>query len=349
MHSADITAASGPQWAAAGVDAHGTRSTSFIRRENSTEPSAFQNDLITSGLPNLFVVGSAKAGTTALYHYFKLHPQIFVPTSIKETNFMAFCGRRPCLAGPRDNVRSASRSITELDAYRNLYSARTVEPIAADVSPSYLYYPQAAERIAQLCPGAKIVIVLRNPVECAFSMYAMMRNDLREPCRDFSEAFRLSAERIAAGWEWGWDYQVYPKYWQAVSRYQRLFPASQLFIRRYTDLKQNPEWFYRELNVFLGTESIDLAYANRQVNAAPRRVDLARRWKIGRWSLRAARVAGLIFPRGLRSTLRSRLLDAPAYVLSADDRLMLLDHFGPDILELARCLPLDLSGWLRSK
>ena len=114
-------------------------------------------------------------------------------------------------------------------------------------------------------------------------------------------------------------------------------------------MKQNPEQFYRELNLFLGTESIDLSYANRQVNTAPRRADLVRRWKIGRWSLRAARVGGLIFPRAWKSAIYRQFLDTPAYTLSADDRLMLLDHFGPDILELARCLPLDLSGWLRSK
>ena len=304
---------------------------------------------LAAGLPNLFVVGSAKAGTTALYHYFKLHPQIFVPDSVKETNFMSFYGGMPPLNGPRDRIRSASKSITDWIEYQRLFSACGEELIAADVSPSYLYYPHAAEKIAELCPTAKIVIILRNSVECAFSMYAMMRNDQREPCRNFLEAFGRSFERIAAGWEWGWDYQGYPKYSLAVARYQRLFPASQLFISLYTDLKRQPEQFYRELNAFLGTDTIDLAYANRQVNTAPCRADIVRRWKLGRWCLRAARVAGLLCPPTLKSTIRSRLLDAPAFTLSVNDRLMLIDHFGPDILELARCLSLDLSGWLRSK
>ena len=179
-------------------------------------------------------------------------------------------------------------------------------------------------------------------------MYAMMRNDLREPCRNFLEAFDRSFERIAAGWEWGWDYQGYPKYSLAVARYQRLFPASQLFISLYTDLKRQPEQFYRELNAFLGTDTIDLAYANRQVNTAPCRGASSVVGSSDDGAF-AARVAGLLCPPTLKSTIRSRLLDAPAFTLSANDRLMLIDHFGPDILELARCLSLDLSGWLRSK
>ncbi|HEY2760011.1 MAG TPA: sulfotransferase [Pirellulales bacterium] len=347
MHSVE-TAVSGSQWAAAWVGVNSMRSNEFTTTETVSDGINQRTIALGNGLPNLFVVGSAKAGTTALYHYFKLHPQIFVPDSVKETNYMSFYSGMPALNGPRDKIRSASKSITDFIEYQRLYSARCDELIAADVSPSYLYYPQAAEKIAQVCPGAKIVIILRNPIECSFSMYAMMRNDGRESCRYFRDAFGRSAQRIAAGWEWGWDYQGYPKYWQAVARYQRLFPASQLFIRRYADLKERPENFYRELNDFLGTDSIDLAYANRRVNTAPRRGDLLRRWKLGRWCLRAARIAGLLCPSTVKTTLRRRLLDPPAFTLTTADRLMLIDHFGPDILELTRCLSLDLSGWLRS-
>ena len=56
------------------------------------------------GLPNLFVVGAAKAGTTALYHYFRAHPQIYVSATVKEANYMAYFGGLPDLHGPGDQA-----------------------------------------------------------------------------------------------------------------------------------------------------------------------------------------------------------------------------------------------------
>src|SRR5262249_22582992 len=114
-------------------------------------------------LPNLFVVGPAKTGTSALYHYLRVHPMVYT-TPIKETNYMSFCDGLPPLLGPGDQERIAAKSVLTLAAYRALYANRRDEPVAADVSPSYMHYPQAAAKIAELCPRAKIVIVLRNPV-----------------------------------------------------------------------------------------------------------------------------------------------------------------------------------------
>ncbi len=221
-------------------------------------------------LPDVFVVGAAKSGSTALHQYFRAHPQVFVPGTIKETNYMAFFGGKPRLAGPRD-ATVLEGSITSLPAYQVLYAQRAGERVAADVSPSYLYYPQAAGKIAELCPSAKIVMVLRNPVEAAFSMYAMMRRDVREPCRSFWRAFEQSSQRMAAGWEWAWDYQGCFRYAKQVARYQERFPNAQLFIRRYEDLKNNPAAFYSDLAEFLGIDVVDLERTNRPWNVGPRR------------------------------------------------------------------------------
>ncbi len=142
-----------------------------------------------SGLPNLFVVGAAKAGTTSIYHYFKAHPQIYVSPTVKEANYMAYFNGLPHFTGPGDTTASAGRSVTNLPDYLALYADRTDEPVAADISPCYLHRPQAARKIAELCPRAKIVIVLRNPVESAFSMFSMMQRDGRETCDFFCRGF----------------------------------------------------------------------------------------------------------------------------------------------------------------
>lgn len=300
---------------------------------------------LPSGLPDVFVVGAGKSGTTAIYHYFKTHPQSFVPATVKETNFMAFCDGLPPMGGPGDHI-SAQWSATKIEDYRTLYADRTSERIAVDVSPNYLFYPQAADKIASLCPNAKIVIVLRNPIECVFSLYSMLRREGRETCPTFREAFYRSHERIAAGWQAAWDYENYFRFSEQVARYLSRFPQRNLFIRRYELLKTDPQRFYGELCKFLEIEEIDTRQANRVVNTGATKRDMIRKRLLGRMLLRTARVATLVSPRAWKTALSHRLL-APAFVLSAEDRQMLVDHFSPDILALQDLLDWDLGAWLQ--
>ncbi len=309
--------------------------------------AAQANAAVASHLPDVFVVGAAKSGTTALYHYFKAHPQVFVPATIKETNYMAFYNGLPPLAGPGDRQALAGKSVTRFTDYQALYRSRTNEICAADVSPAYLYCSQAAEKIAELCPRAKIVILLRNPVECAFSMYSMMRRDRREPCHKFWQAFEQSPQRMAAGWEWAWDYQRCAMFAEQVERYQTLFPPQQLFIRRYRELKNQPAAYYRDLCKFLDVSTIGLANANLQVNLSPTRRDMLTKRKAGRWLLRTARLVGLFFPPSVKATIRQKTIGQPAFVLSPEDRRRLIMHFEADIRRLAKLMSWDLSDWLR--
>ena len=128
-------------------------------------------------MPNLFVVGAAKSGTTSLYYLFAAHPEIYVPQSVKETNFMAYEGQTAPLKGPERRGSSfAARSVMDIDQYTSIcIPDGTSEPYAADVSPSYLAVDRGGENIKTNSPNAKIVIVLRNPVEAAYSMFMMKR------------------------------------------------------------------------------------------------------------------------------------------------------------------------------
>lgn len=293
----------------------------------------------------MFVVGAAKSGTTALYAYFKAHPHVFVSPSLKEANYMAFYGGMPPLVGPGDR-QCVGGSITTLPDYQRLYAARANERIAADVSPAYLYYPHAAAKIAELAPRAKIVIVLRNPVECVLSMYSMMRRNKREPCKSLLEAFGQSERRLADGWEWAWDYKNCFKFSAQVAGYLTRFPRRQLFVRRYEDLQEQPERFYRDLTAFLGVSMIDLERSNERVNTAPRRIDMMYNNRFGRLACRVGRRVGRIVPARLARALQQKL-EATAFTLSPRERRTLVDHFGADILELSRLLDWDLRDWVR--
>jgi len=297
-------------------------------------------------LPNLFVAGPAKTGTSALYHYFRVHPQVYT-TPIKETNYMAFCDGLPPLRGPGDQERIAAKSIIALADYRALYAKWRDERVAADVSPTYMHYPRAVTRIAELCPRANIVIVLRNPVECAFSMYSMLRRDGLETCRTFREAMDRGDERRVAGWAIKWDPKRMFRVSDAVARYVELFPRSQLFIRRYELLKMAPAQFYEELCDFLKIEPIDVSQANRRRNAGATRRDLLRAHIGGRALLRMMKVGGLFFPGPWRRSLRHKFLEASALELSASDRKALVDYYADEISKLSQLMSWDLSEWLK--
>jgi hypothetical protein len=271
---------------------------------------------------------------------------VFVPTSIKETNYMAYHEGLPPLNGPGD-MKVVGRSITRLSDYQRLYRGRRQELVAADVSPTYLYHPNAPRKIAELAPHAKIVMILRNPVECALSMFAMMRRDKREPCRQFWQAFERSEQRMADGWEWAWDYQGLFKFFEPVSQYLKLFPRSQLFIRRYEDVQESPLRFYSDLTRFLGLPMIDVNQANQRINTAPKRIDMLKKKRLGRGLCWVGRLAGVVAPGPFKAKCQ-RYLDQPAYVLSPGDRQKLIEHFGDDIYQLSGLLSWDVSDWLRA-
>lgn len=298
-------------------------------------------------LPNLFVVGAAKAGTTAIYHYFKAHAQIYVSENVKEANYMAYFDGLPHFTGPGDMTAGPGNSVTNLADYLDLYADRKDELVAADVSPCYLHLSQAAGKIAALCPRAKIVMVLRNPIESALSMFSMMYRDRRESCDSFVEAFHRSQQRIAAGWEWAWDYQNCFMYSQQVARYLNLFPREQLFIRRYGELKNTPEKFYGELTEFIGVENWKLQDANQWVNTAARRWDRLRRTRRGKILAELARAARKLLPRTICKRLGLNLLEQPAFRLSVHDRRVLVAHFQDDVRRLATLLKWNLDDWLR--
>ena len=107
--------------------------------------------------PNLFVAGVPKAGTTSLFHYLALHPDVF-PSSRKEPGYF-----HPFKIKDMDK---------NLDAYNKLFSGYSSQQYAIEATPGYFYGGQeSAEAINKYSPKSKVIIVLRNPVERLFSFY----------------------------------------------------------------------------------------------------------------------------------------------------------------------------------
>jgi Sulfotransferase family len=110
-------------------------------------------------LPNFFVVGAAKSGTTSIYRYLRQHPDVYMPI-VKELHW--FSRLEP-------NPRQGFHPITSEEEYLSLFEGWRGERAIGEASPSYLWDPKAPERIQRSVPSAKILILLREPVDRAFS------------------------------------------------------------------------------------------------------------------------------------------------------------------------------------
>src|SRR5262249_18066920 len=153
--------------------------------------------------PNFLLVGTMKAGTTSLYHYVGQHPDVFV-SPVKEPSFFAFEGDRVRFRGPRDAELTRFTSQTE---YARLFQGARGESARGEASTVYPSHPRAPERIQYPLGTPRIVVMLRDPAERAFSHFLHLRRYGREPLEDFRAALRAEDERRRGGWDPFWFYR----------------------------------------------------------------------------------------------------------------------------------------------
>lgn len=132
--------------------------------------------------PNFFIVGAPKSGTTALYQYLGSHPNVFMPR-IKEPHFLA------------DDFPSY-RTIHREDQYLRLFAEATPTQTAiGEASVFYLFSSEAVPNILRLNPEARLIVMLRNPVDMAHALHSQFLYTFREDEKDFERAWRLQAAR----------------------------------------------------------------------------------------------------------------------------------------------------------
>lgn len=212
--------------------------------------------------PNFFIVGAPKCGTTAMYTYLQQHPNVFMP-EVKEPHFFATDMEAP----------GWSR---EMGEYLALFSNARDETAIGEASVWYLYSEEAASNIKQFCPSAKIIIMLRNPVDMLFSLHAQRLISKAEDIQDFEDALaaeddrkrglRLPKDKINIK---GLFYREVVKYTDQVQRYIDVFGLENLHIIIYDDFRRDTPAAYRATLQFLGL-SDDFRVNLGVVNAAKR-------------------------------------------------------------------------------
>lgn len=264
-------------------------------------------------LPEFFVIGAPKAGTTALYEALCQHPSIYMP-GVKEPQFFTTDQRR---------WRIKSRF-----KYLSLFSSAAPGQIVGEASTSYLSSPAAAIRVHQNFPKAKLVAVLRHPVERFRSSYWYYVVNGWEPAGSLEEAIE-NAHRIG-------DFPsrrhlLFGLYHAELSHWYPLFPREQIRIYLYEELRSDPQAVLRDLFGFLGVDPhFTAVMPEANVTQAPRSRrlhELMRGW-----------------PQAFDGVRRLNLVSPPPMRTETWD--LLLDYYRPDIEQLQGLIGRDLSHWL---
>jgi sulfotransferase family protein len=181
-------------------------------------------------LPNFLIIGAMKSGTTSLYFYLKQHPQAYM-SSLKEPNFFALEGSNLNFDGAEGKERIQRwlkrDFLTDIEEYRALFRGAAGETAIGEPSPIYLYSPEASRRIRHYVPEAKLIAVLRSPVERAYSAFLYMTRGGREPLKAFPEALQAEESSMRDNWEWIWHYRHVGLYYTQLKRYYDVFDADQ--------------------------------------------------------------------------------------------------------------------------
>ena len=299
-------------------------------------------------LPNFLVIGAGKAGTSSLYFYLRQHPQVFM-SSIKETNFFVYDSQNP--TSPRQES-SKQFPIRSLEAYRALFQEAVGARAIGEASVWYLVDPGAAERIRHHLPGAKLVAILRDPAERAFSAYSMYVRDGLEP--------RTFAQAIADEEHGTWDHALpdaqksyvsdgyYARHLQV---YFDLFERSQIAVYLFEDLQADARTLLGRLYGFLGVDDSFDPDTGRRHNPSGLPRNPLLRPLVHKRSMLTTTMRRVLpdrlrhHARAAQNALRDRYAQA-APPLPPESRAMLIVRYRDDIIELQDLIRRDLRHWL---
>lgn len=308
--------------------------------------------------PNFLIIGAPKAGTTSLYQYLSKHPEIYMcPT--KEPGFFLWSSidleqldeplqRRFQRWKKQQGVESAS-----FENYLKLYQGMKSEKAAGEATPSYLYSRQAAEQIKFHLPQAKLIAILRNPVDRILSQYSrkalegkkakpLMEAIAEDNCGsiDYHDlGYSLTAQDISRGF-----------YAAHLRKYFEIFPNEQMKIVLFDDLCDNPQDLLKEIFTFLKVDAHFLPDTSIRYNETAKPSNPLLKAFLERFPKKTRSRIKILVPDAWRrmyyEKIRSRHQVSQRLSLSQEERQKILLAYRDDILQLQDLIHRDLSAWL---
>lgn len=205
-------------------------------------------------LPDFFIVGQAKSGTTALYEMLRRHPQIYMPDN-KEPWFFA-SDMRPRFRTPMMGALPES-----LDEYLGLFADAGPDQLIGEASTSYLWSRTAAASIAEVQPAGRMIAILREPASFLRSLHLQLFQTHVESARDLRRAMALEADRRSgrkiprrSHRPQLLQYSDHVRYVEQLKRYDAAFPKDQMLVLIYDDFRRDNEATVRAVWRFLGVD-----------------------------------------------------------------------------------------------
>jgi hypothetical protein len=249
-------------------------------------------------IPDFFIVGQPKSGTTALYEILRRHPQIFMPER-KEPVYMA----SDLHAGLWATVRTRPRT---LDDYLALFAPARAEQCAGEASTVYLWSRTAAANIARLQPMARVIAILREPASFLRSLHLQLLQNHIESEKDFGQAIALEESR-REGKHFPGDcpfpqalmYSERVRYVEQLRRYQAALGPEQMLVLVYDDFREDNQATVRKILNFLEVDdrlAVEPLEANPTVRVRSKQLEDL---------VRVAPLAGGPVTRGVKASVKA--------------------------------------------
>jgi len=302
-------------------------------------------------VPDFFIVGHPKCGTTALYEMLRRHPQIFMP-DIKEPWY--FASELQVRAPPRPQGIPKS-----LEEYLELFVGAQSAQRIGEASPHYLWSHTAAEAIAEVKPDARIIAILREPASFLHSLHLQFVQVYYETQADFGKAISLEQDRREGRhvprygyWPQMLLYSEHVRYVEQLERFHAAFAPEQVLVLIYDDFRRENEETVRRVLRFLDVEDtapIEAVEANPTVRARSQFLnELVHAVGVGRGPISHAlkETIKAVTPSGARRTalysLQRRLVFGEPRPPDETLMLELRRRFKPEVLALSEYLGRDL-------
>lgn len=304
-----------------------------------------------SKLNTIFLAGAAKSGTTSLYQVLRRHPEICCPI-VKEPNFFSNLGKSEDIVGPGAGPGDKGTVWTDTPAkYRSLFRVEPQHRFLLDASVSYLYSSKAAAYMAAAHPDAKVIIVLRNPVDRAFSHYKHLVRDGRESL-PFEKALEMEGERRRQGWEFSWHLKNMSLYSEQIKRYLDCFGGERVRFFLLEDLITDFPGVLRSVMDFTGLSEADLPVEVEKDNQSglSKSRNLARfmNWLAG-YKVAINKVVSPELTHTVMQRVRAFNMRSEKLQLDKLTRARLMAYFEEDIERTEQLIGRDLSAWRTSQ
>lgn len=291
--------------------------------------------------PDFMVIGAMRAGTTRLYELLAQHPRVQMSMPKETHHYDAGLYRRFC--GPGDQWTS-SQAVEDDETYRRLLEPHPPATVSGEASATYLYLPGVLEQVHADLPDIKVVVMLREPAQRAYSSYWYLRGQGREHLPTFEGGLAAEEDRRRRGFGPMWHYVAAGRYAAQLRRCIALLGRERVFVGLTDRLRDDPAGLLHDLSGFLELGPAATAEPTRSNASGAPRSDLVNRLLYPPDGVR--RVARALAP-GLVTTVqrlrRRNLAAVPPMCARTEQRLRSV--FAAEVAATAELTGLDLAAW----